>query len=55
MLEHPVIVKLSEVFHFCDATLEEPEIILLQAKAYRLDDVVDNLDDEFRMIAVQGA
>lgn len=54
MFQHPIVVELSEVFHFGNATLEKPKIILLQSKANRLDDVVDDLDDKLRVIAVQG-
>lgn len=55
MFEHAIIVKLAQKLYLSDATLQESEIVLLQTKADRLDNVVDDSHHEVGMVAVDGA
>jgi len=55
MLQHAVVVKLSEVLDFSDATLEKPEVVHLEAETDGLNHVVDNLDHEVGVVAMEGA
>jgi hypothetical protein len=55
VLKHAVIVELAKILDFRYASLIESVVILFQPKGYGLDDVVDDLDNKCRMIAIEGA
>ena len=55
MLKHSVVIELSQILNFRNTPLVELKIILLQAKADGLNDVVDHRDGKIGMVAVYGA
>lgn len=54
MFKHSVVVEFTKILHFGNTPLEKSKIVLLQAKADGFDDIVDDLHNECRMIAVEG-
>lgn len=55
VFQHTVVVELAEVLDFGDTALKEPVVVLLQSKRERFNDIVNDLDDKSRVIAVDGA
>ena len=55
MLDHAIVVQLRQILDFCQPTLVKLEVILLQAEVDGLDHIVDDPNDEFRVVAVKRA
>lgn len=53
-IDHLVVVQLSKVLDLRNTSLVELEIILLQAKGNPFENIINNLDDEVLMVAVQS-
>lgn len=54
-INHPVHVKLAQIFYFCKPTLIKFEVVQLKTDCYVLKEVVNNRNSEVLVIAVQGA
>lgn len=54
MFKHSIVIELAQIFDFCDTSLVELEIILLQPEVDRLDDIVDHRHSKIRVVSVDG-
>ena len=54
VLQHSIVVKLAKILHLRNPSLEEPKIILLKPEIDEFNNVVNDLDDKFWVIAIQS-
>lgn len=52
VLQHPIVVELTEIFDFGDTSLIVPELVLFQSKCHSVKNVVDSCECKARVISV---